>query len=193
MTADDGLSTSAPLEIVTAATGTDIVQLEVGNRELNLSLGDVRLVDATGLGDNGTEIELLPNEATYRSSNASVAFVTDRGLISAVGEGTSVITITVGGISAAIAVEVGDRAERLVEVFPLSYTMPTSETRQVVVRERLPESIINISDATDGAFYVAENPSIVAVDADGRMTAVASGTTRVTVISGGRARLIDVA
>ncbi|WP_372896448.1 dockerin type I domain-containing protein, partial [Stieleria sp.] len=192
LVADDFVLSSNPRSLSTTTVAAGFVKLDVGARERTLRAGDVSLLVLQGVRADGSVIELLPAEATFTTSDSDVAIVTDRGLISAGDLGTTVITVSAAGLSAAVAIEVGERAERLVEFFPLSYAMQSGQSRQIVVRERLPEALVDLSGAGGGSVYIPENPSIVTVDSEGTLTAVSEGTTRVTVINGGRAAVIDV-
>ncbi len=67
---------------------------------------------AFGIGfylDAGEKIQLsAPSGATWSSSNSSVAKVNSRGIVTAVSEGTAVITATSGGNRSSITVQVSD-------------------------------------------------------------------------------------
>ncbi len=119
-------------------------------------------------------------ETTYASSNESVATVGTDGVVTAVSEGTTTITVTVDGHSASFELTV-------TKVPVASVTLPKDLTDGVSLE---PNGTLNIAgkatvlpeNATyKEETYASSNESVATVDADGVVTAVAEGTATITV------------
>ncbi|MYH19120.1 MAG: Ig domain-containing protein, partial [Gemmatimonadetes bacterium] len=137
-------------------------------------------IDATVLDQDSRVI----SDATvnWRSADNSVARVTDRGVVTAAGAGTTQITVSSGYATATATVSVEQTADSI-EITPSSITLAqVGETGQFTAV---------VYDANDriipGAAMVwsSSNPEIAAVDANGLVTAVAPGDALITASSGG--------
>ena len=111
--------------------------------------------------------------AEYVSDDEGVASVSDTGLITAVAEGETVITITVGGKTLTVQVKV--------EAYRLS-------DEQVLLKagegeeETYTLSVLNgAGDPVTGSEYDSSDPDVVEVNADGLLTAHSVGEAIITV------------
>lgn len=80
-------------------------QLVVEPSELDLTVGETRELEVRAVYSDGTEADVT-GEASYASEKESVATVSATGLVTAVGEGETVVTATYGDKSAQITVSV---------------------------------------------------------------------------------------
>ncbi len=137
-------------------------------------------IDATVLDQDSRVIA----DATlhWRSADISVARVSDRGVVTAAGAGTTQITVSSGYATATATVSVEQAADSI-EITP-------SSIRLVRVGETGQFTAV-VYDANDriipGAAvgWSSSNPEIATVDANGQVTAVSPGSALITASSGG--------
>ena len=144
------------------------------------AVDDYERVDATVLDQDSRVI----SDATvhWRSADGSIARVSDRGVVTASGNGTTQITVSSGYATATVTVSVEQAADS-VEIMPSAITLlQVGATGQFTVV---------VYDANDriipGAVVVwsSSNPEIATVDANGLVTAVSPGDALITASSGG--------
>ena len=137
-------------------------------------------IDATVLDQDSRAIP----DATvnWRSANRVIATVTDLGVVTATGGGTTQIIVTSGDATASATVTV-EQAEDSIEITPLSITLTgvgqTGQFTAVVYdsgKRIIPDAVVG---------WTSSHPAIASVDAGGMVTAVSAGTAQVTASSGG--------
>lgn len=138
---------------------------------------------------------------TYTTSDASVATVTDTGTVTAVGDGTAIITVTVNGtqLTCYARCRLGTTTENNdmpAETTPvvtgnctLSHVDVTlftyGETFNLVLRD-------SSGNRVTGATYSSGNTGVCSVDANGLVTAIGRGMTKITVSYGGKTYNCDI-
>ena len=136
-------------------------------------------IDTTVLDQDGG---VLTNATVHwRSADNNVARVSDRGVVTAVGNGTTQIFVTSGDARAIATVSVEqtvDSIEILSSSITLTHPGETAQFTAVVYDSN--------NRIIPGAAVVwsSNHPEIVTVDATGLVTAVSTGTARVTASSG---------
>ena len=168
---------------VTARTGNGLTaQYEV---EVQVAVTELRITDylAIPVGETVTpEITILPASATntdltWTSENPEVAVADGENRITAVGVGiTQLRAAAHNGLTAVITVDVYQPVESLSLTAPeVLFTLSGYETGTVA-------AVTEPADAADrGLSYTSDNPSAVAVDEHGVLTATGSGTAVITV------------
>lgn len=143
---------------------------------------------STRLVDNGTEkITVLKNgeETTeniaFSSSDPNVATVDADGIVTAVADGTAVIAVNANGRVRRFNVRVG--YEYRLEQDNVS--MLVGQTHDITI-------VSEPSGSTASAAYESNDTAVVTVDGNGRLTAVAAGTTTVDVTVGGNTLTVSV-
>jgi len=118
---------------------------------------------------------------TYSSSNDSVATVSDTGVVTAVANGTAVITVTTvdGNKTATCTVTVNIPSTTVpvtsVSVSPTSKSLKVGETVQLT-------ATVSPANATNKAVtYTSSKPSVATVSETGLVTAKTAGTATITV------------
>ena len=149
--------------------------------------GDHTLLIGTTL-DVSWKVAVLPENATdraenYSSSNPAVATVSGLGIVTAVSEGTTTITISVGagGHSVAFPVTVVDKIlEPATEIRLLKseIDLGLGATYNLFGDVQL----VPVS-ANDELIYTSSDPEIVTVSESGQLTGITKGTATVTVAS----------
>ena len=136
--------------------------------------GDGRLLSVTTVPANTTET------VTFRSENEAVATVTADGKITAVAKGQTKIIITCGSIVKECTVNC-DIADVLCQDLVLSFETVTfvnaGDNAQLQVT-------IQPENAIETVTFSSENEAIATVTADGKITAVAKGQTKIIISCG---------
>ncbi len=118
-------------------------------------------------------------DVTYGSSDIAVVTVSDKGLITAKGKGTATITVTAtdgSGKSAVCKVTVKQPVTSIT-LSPNGFTLPLGKSRQLKANIG-PDGAEN-KDVT----WTSSNVAVAAVSDQGWVTAVGSGSCRITVTS----------
>lgn len=129
---------------------------------------------------------------TYVSSNPDVATVTDTGLVTAVGNGTATITVTVNGTAmtciarcnlAATTENNGGAAAQPVG----NYTISLSDATLFRSGETFTLSLTDeAKNKATGVSWASADTTVCTVNANGTVTATGKGTTTVSTIYGGK-------
>ncbi len=158
---------------------TTVSAITVSPQSMSLTVGQTQkltgnLVDAQG--------GVITGQPAWESSSRSVATVSSSGLVSAVGPGTATINATGYGQQTTAVVTVIEATIASVTVAPEIVAVSTGQTKQLDA---------TITD-TQGNILAGLTPSwssskmsVATVSTSGLVTAVASGTTTITVTSGG--------
>ncbi len=171
---DGSLSDVASVDITVEDVIVPVTGISISPTNITMSLGD----------NISTIITITPSNATnqavsYSSGNTSVATVSSGGVISAVGLGSAVITVTSddGGYTATVDVSVIDET---ISVTGVSVS-PTSVTIDVNESATLSETVAP-SDATNQSVsWSSSNSNVATVSSTGVVTGIASGTATITV------------
>ncbi len=115
---------------------------------------------------------------TWTNSSPTVATVTGSGLVTAVGDGTTDITATAGGVSGTATVTVAQSVAS-VTVTPGSVTT-TDATQQFNATAR--DASGNVVPGATFA-WSTDNPSVATVNGSGRAAAVNGGTTMIKALA----------
>ena len=154
----------------------EVTSVTVSPESINMVIGDTQRLTLTISPENASV-----KSGTWSSSNEAVATVSQDGTVTAVAEGTAMITVTAGGKSDTCNVTV--TAERIevesIEISPAEVTLTQiGETAQLTVKI-MPE------DATYTEMtWSSSDESIATVTQDGLVTAVAEGSATLTVSVG---------
>ena len=130
-------------------------------------------------------VRIQPSDATdktvvWSSDAPEIVEVSDGGRITAISEGTAVITATSGDVSGTCTVVVSKRIIPVtsVAVIPEYVELTEGDSKALMVR-------IQPSDATDKTVvWSSDAPEIVEVSDGGRITAISEGTAVITATSG---------
>ncbi|MBM3524765.1 MAG: hypothetical protein FJX57_17605, partial [Alphaproteobacteria bacterium] len=132
--------------------------------------------------------------------DATVATLSPEGVLTAVGNGNTIIKASRGDATAATVVGVGMPTESFalasrlfgIDAYPDSVTIvPTGGERQIVTSLGFTQQVY-ISKASDGTRYFSGNTDVVTVTPDGLIEAVGIGETTVTVIYGQAEEVLKV-
>ena len=166
--ADTRVSTTASITVQAARN------VSVTPAIVTLGTGQTQALQATVQIEAG-----LPSTVTWRTSAATIANVSATGVVSGVAQGIATIT----------AVSVGDttlRATTTVNVVPVVRAVvvtPTTASLFINSTQQLTPTVTADVGAARTLTWRSSNPTAATVSATGLVTAVAVGTTTVTVLS----------
>lgn len=130
------------------------------------------------------QMEITPrsDSITWTSSDPAVAVIDAYGRVTAVGDGEAVITLrTASGAEASCRVTVGNQAAPTVTLDKTALTLPVGGTGQLTAAAE---------PAGDALTWASDNPAAATVDANGLVTALASGAARITVTTASGAEAV---
>lgn len=148
----------------------------VSPSSLTLSPTDVASLSASVQADAG-----VSTGVTWRTNNSAVATVSSTGQVTAVANGSAIIT----------AVSVADTARRasatvtvttLPSVRSVSVTPGVAQVQPGQTVQLVPTVVVS-GGAAQGVTYRSDNPAVATVNFSGLVTALANGTATVTVTS----------
>ncbi len=148
-----------------------VSSISLGQTLAEMIIGETVQLTATVLPSNATDKTII-----WASSKPSVATISNSGLITAISEGSSTITVSAGGKSATCIVTV---SKGFVAVNSVSLNIS-----ELVLDKGQSETLtatVNPDDATDKTVtWSSSDTKIVTVDSNGKVTAVAGGTATIT-------------
>lgn len=151
--------------------GTKPGSVRIEQREYNLFAGQKKIVIAKVLPETATDKRLV-----WESSDPDVASVDSSGFVTAVGNGTAVITCktVVGGFKASCNISVTTKPE--------SITLNYSTERDIYTTKSITlEATVLPETANDRSVkWTSSNKQVATVDKNGKVTGVGQGTAMIT-------------
>ena len=153
----------------------EVKRITLDRTSLNLGLNKTRTLVATVAPSNATD-----KTVTWTSSDSSIATVSNTGVVRGVAYGTATITATSSnGLTATCTVHVVPTPVEGVSLNKTSTTLiiigGTSQTEQLI-------ATVTPADAVNkNVTWTSSNPAVATVSDTGLVTAVAKGTTTITV------------
>src|SRR5262249_29367358 len=143
--------------------------------------GETQAFTATGtLSDQTTED--LTSQVTWTSTATAVASITPAGLATALTLGTSTIRAAANGITGATRMTVSPAALVSIAVTPITPTLPKGETRAFTATGTYSDQ--STQDLTSQVTWASATPAVATIDATGKATGVAVGTSTITATQG---------
>ena len=155
-----------------------VTEITLNKPTAKLTTGQTLTLKATVEPSDATDKTI-----TWTTSNKSVATVSTKGVVTAVGAGTATITVTANdgsGIKSTCKVTVNDPAPVTKSVTGITLNKPTAKltTGQTLTLK----ATVEPSDATDKTItWTTSNKSVATVSTKGVVTAVGAGTATITV------------
>lgn len=119
----------------------------------------------------------------WTSANAAVASVSSSGLVTGVSTGSTIITATSEGRTATAAITITARPVNGIVVSPAQLSLVTGQVVSLTVQ--ITDALGNVLTGRP-VTYRSDNTGVAQVSGSGVVTAVAPGTTTITVTSEGR-------
>ncbi|MGH7694846.1 MAG: Ig-like domain-containing protein [Gemmatimonadaceae bacterium] len=155
----------------------------------SMHIGEVLQATLAAKDGSGASVSAEVWDAVWTSSTPSVASVTQRGIVRAVGIGQTRIGATIGGHSSEVLMRVVAIPVALVSLSPVSIVLPPGETRQLVA---VPLDATGRELQGRSIAWLSSDTSVVAVSMSGVVTALSPGITSVHAISEGSYASADV-
>ncbi len=158
----------------TSSGGPDVARIEATPTRLDLAVGETKGVSARALDAGGQPVA---RKLFWSTSNASIATVTQNGVVTSIAAGAAEVAVSSGGMSLRIPVVVAAREPSLVRIAPVSSTIMvgSSTTLQATVLDAT-------GAAVEGATvtWTTSNAAIASVGGSGVVTGIAAGSTTIT-------------
>lgn len=187
--ADAAVKDSVTFTVEKLVIDNPVTGVTISKDTLELSKGQTGNLSATVLPDNASL-----KTVTWSSSDESVAEVDADGVVTAVGMGTATITVkTVDGEKTA-SCEVTVTEPKATDVTVFSNGAEIEEDKLSVMEGRIRNLTAQAlpEDAAQKFTFASSDESIVTVDENGKLTAVAKGTAVITVSADGASKEIEV-
>ena len=192
---NEAVATVSAEGLVTAVgAGETVITAKAGVNSLKCKVYVTSLVTSVALDKTeeeiwyGEELQLtataspddinVPMDTTWTSSNESVVTVSDKGLVKAVGGGQASVVVAINGVSAKCEFNVRRNAEGIV-ITPEQADVPANRTVQF-------SAALIPADCTEALDFEwsVEDDTYATVDANGLVTGIAAGETKVIVKAG---------
>lgn len=145
----------------------------------------------TVIGQSRSIIATLSDGSTgtfnYSSSNTSVATVNNNGIVTSVGDGDCIITVTCGNYSATCPITV----QTNIPCTSVYLSQPTLSFEALGQSKNL-VGIYEPENSTDPISWTSSNTSVATVSGNGKVTSVASGTCTITFTCGSKSATCEV-
>lgn len=153
----------------------EVRNITLDRNTLNLGVNKTRTLVATIMPTNATD-----KTVTWSTSDASVATVSSNGLVSGIAYGTATITATSSnGLTATCTVHVVPTPVEGVSLNKTSTTLIINGSTYGT--EQLTATITPADAVNKNVTWTSSNPAVATVSDNGLVTAVAKGTTTITV------------
>lgn len=158
---------------------TAVTGVQLSKEKMTLQLGKSKRLTATVLPENAAN-----KNVTWSSSDKNIAKVNKNGRVTAVAEGTAVITVTTedGGYMAECTVKVTKNAAAEVDVESVSLNKTSLELK-AGTSETLTATVAPENATDKSTQWLSSNTQVVAVEQSGKIKALNEGTATITVMT----------
>ena len=171
---------SAIAEITVVPTPVATVRLSPGNRDL--LVGQTAQLSAQTLDAQGNVLTARP--VTFSTSNATVATVSNAGLVTALAPGSAIITAASEGKTASSSITVSSVPVSSVVVTPSGSDVVVGQTTQLKAEPRDGSGQPLVGRAVS---WSTSAPNVASVSSTGLVTAIAPGSATISATSEGKA------
>ena len=162
-------------------TPVTLSSISVTHANPTTPVGVTQQFRATGIYSAGT-INDITTQVAWSSSNPAVATVNDKGLVTTIAAGTSIITATSGTASGSTILTVNSATLSSLAVTPSDPSRFVGSTQQFTATGTFSdESTYNI---TESVTWSSSNLSVTTINSSGLATLVTAGTATITATSG---------
>lgn len=158
----------------------EVTELDLGDYSSIMTVGEKQLLTVTVLPFNAADTNII-----YESSESSVAAINGLGRITAISVGTTIISVKCADKSASFELQVIEKENSDIPVTELDLG-DFSKEMAVESTQMLSVTVLPL-DATDqNILYSSSDSSVATINGIGRITAVSTGSTVITVSCGGK-------
>ncbi|WP_411280099.1 Ig-like domain-containing protein [Gemmatimonas sp.] len=190
--APGGTTVTATSEGRTAAAAvfvTSIPVASIGVTPSSTSIVEGQTTQLRAEARSAAGVVLTGRTITWTSANATVASVSSSGLVTGVSTGTTTITASSEGRSATAAIVITARPVNGIVVSPSQLSLIAGQSFSLSVQ--ITDAVGNLLSGRP-VTYRSDNTGVAQVTTSGAVTAVAPGSTTITVASEGRSATVSV-
>lgn len=159
-----------------------VTELDMGDYTETMTVGEKQLLSVTVLPIDATDTKI-----TYNSANPAVATVNGMGRITAVAEGSVVITASCGGKSGTVALTVKKAEKATTEAVVTELDMGEYSKEMTVGESQLLSVTPLPTSITEAVItYTSSNSNVATVNTMGRINARSVGKTKITASCNGK-------
>ncbi len=178
ITATSGNVSGSTTLTVYAAT---LFSISVTLPEASIPVGIRQQAVATGTYTDGTSHD-ISTCVIWSSSDSSAVAVDRGGLAKAISPGSTVITVTLGNVSATTTLTVNPATLSFISLTPLIPSISVGVKEQLMATATYYDG--TCFDVTQQVTWSSSDPSVATISRTGLITAVAPGTVTITAASG---------
>lgn len=145
--------------------------IEMNQKSLELKVGEITSLSVV---PNPSTVDLSKQTITWKSEDESIATVSEEGVVTAVGEGTTKITAKVQEFTAECTINV----EKAINLKIEKETIKIPQNQTYKIETTINEEVSNVTKE-----YFSSNQSVATIDKNGTITARREGTTQITVLA----------
>src|SRR2546423_407907 len=162
-------------------SGDTVVSIALSPTNPTVQIGETEQFVATGTTANGTTEDVTPG-ATWTSSNPALATINSSGLATAIAAGTTTITAKYQEGSTQTFLTVTSATLSSITISPVNTSIAVGATQQYTATGTYSDGTTNSIAGT--VTWSSNYPNVAAISTSGLATAIASGSTVITAISG---------
>ena len=158
-----------------APEGIAVTEVAINQPTAELIVGETVQLSATVSPSDATD-----QGVSWSTSNAGIATVTNKGLVTAVAKGTAMIRAFAGGKSAKCVVTVSQKpiAVSSIKLNRTSLALTKGESQTLI-------ATVTPADATDDTVsWTSSDPNVASVNSKGKVTATGNGSATITAKAG---------
>ncbi|MGE5701641.1 MAG: Ig-like domain-containing protein [Clostridia bacterium] len=187
-TADQAKTATSKVKVVEAAK---LIRLKASEKAVLLQPNKSVSITVYAIYSNGTEEDITEDRAVkYSTSSKTKATVTAGVIKAGKKEGTATITITYRGQKVKIPVRISKLQVTEVELQPSTLKVAVEQEKQLQLTATLSNK--KTEDVTELATWSSSDPAVATIDENGKLTAIAQGTSIIIAKYGGKSSEMTV-
>ena len=160
------------------STTTDVVAIRLSPDHATLHPGDKQTFAIQQVWADGSETAGVVTDATWASSDTSIATVDAKGVAAMLKVGTATITANLAGKIATAALQVQDKQILALHVTPTLATLAVGGHQALVATAVYEDG--STGDVTNQCLWTSSDSTIVSIDQTGNTTAIKGGQVTMT-------------
>lgn len=162
-----------------------VTELDLGEYQTEMAVGDKQLLTVTVLPLNATEQIII-----YKSDNTKVAEINGMGRITAKAVGTAKITAVCGSVKGSFKLNVVETLEEETEKIAVTDIEISDYEKELEVDKtmNLAVTVVPATATENTVFYQSSNPQIATVNSSGEVKGIAAGDVIIYCSAGGITR-----
>ncbi|NRR24054.1 Ig-like domain-containing protein, partial [Brevibacillus sp. MS2.2] len=180
---------SKMLTITVDAPAVHLTAISLTPVQSTITEGQIQRLYASAYFSDGSTRD-ISSDASYDTSNSSVAQVSSQGVVTGITAGAATISVSYDGKHASSQVNVQGATIQEIKVIPMQVSLIPGGTQQLHVTATYSNGIEE--NITNKVMYSIINANIATLNTGGLVTALSPGDTQITVSYGGRSTNIPI-